>query len=584
MTGALFYIASFIFAVSMLIVYPKKSEKVNFIVDALFSYVSVLCVTSVLAFGLNLFKIPINLFSMSGLFVASGIVAGLGAIIKKKMQHHYLRKNDVIAVIILILVVGIFSLSIFTPYIHANYFNPVDPYNHFLYAMSIVRSESLSGMFFNPLYNGMFIELFAWAMPQSWLYKAFIVSDIYHVILELLFFYAVLLIAVRHKVKKYTLLGISLLYWCSFLMLSFLWGFVYWSMAVMLAEYVCILLKLYVEKEKSSKVLLGFVIAGLFAVTMCYVELTLGTLLTVIVVFLYEHVKDNTMQWNVKYIKYCIAIMFVLAAFIFGGYYFVFYIQKLNFFEALQMGEQHNIGLELVLLFPLVMYILLKTIREQTKFTAVQLAYLANLLVQMVFTIFSIGHVISTYYLQKPYFVLFFLSIVVILEYGSKWTKKNIQYVLLYVVTVLGFLTISYDGVNSSTISLQQSTVVQNLDVLTQYDLSEGILSDNGKIYLMQHAMEEMHGEGDCVTLVISTPGRRGIGLWLDATYDNSAFIWREDSRCSEREMEQLLQEQGATHFMIFYDDLLYIEDLNEYFNSFERVYSNDAGFIGKFK
>ena len=584
MTGALLYIASFIFAVSMLIVYPKKSEKVNFIVDALFSYVSVLCVTSVLAFGLNLFKIPINLFSMSGLFVASGIVAGLGAIIKKKMQHHYLRKNDVIAVIILILVVGIFSLSIFTPYIHANYFNPVDPYNHFLYAMSIVRSESLSGMFFNPLYNGMFIELFAWAMPQSWLYKAFILSDIYHIVLELLFFYAVLLVVTKHKVKKYTLLGISLLYWCSFLLFSFLWGFVYWSMAVMLAEYICIILKLYVEKEKSTKALLGFIIAGLFAVTMCYVEFTPGIVLTVLVAMIYNYVKDKAIKWNIKYVKYGIAAACISAILALAGYYFVFYSRGLGLLEALQMGEQQNIGLELVLMFPLIMYIMVKRIQEHMRLTTLQLAYLANVFLQIVFTILSICHVISTYYLQKTYFILFFLSIIVILEQNTIWTKRNIEYIRLYSVVVLGFLIFSYDGKNSSTFSLQQSTVIQNLNVLTKYDFHEGVLSDNGKIYLMQYAMEELSNDGKVVPLIASTASKRGICSWIEATYDTRSFIWLEDVQCTNERMEEILQKRRATHFLIFYDDLLYIEDLNEYFNSFERIYSNDAGFIGKFE
>ena len=46
--------------------------------------------------------------------------------------------------------------------------------------------------------------------------------------------------------------------------------------------------------------------------------------------------------------------------------------------------------------------------------------------------------------------------------------------------------------------------------------------------------------------------------------------------------MDALLAAKGATHFMIFFDDLLYIDELNDYFNSFERVYQNDAGFIGK--
>lgn len=584
MAGTLVYVIGFIFSVSMLILFPKKQDKVNFIVDSMFSYVTVLCVASLLAFLLNVIKVPITLFSMGGLFALIGIIAAIGTASKKRIQHHFIRKTDIISVFVLVLAVGVFALYIFTPYIHANYYNQVDPYEHFLYAVSILRSGKLSGMFFNSLYNGMFIGMFEWLLPQSWLYKAFIVSDIYHIVLELLFFYAVLRVAGNNKIKKYSLLTISLFYWGSFLMFSFIWGFVYWSMAIMLAEYVVILLKLYMEKSVSSKTLLILMIAGLFAVTMCYIELAPGMALTVFVIVCYDYVHDKKISWNFKYVKYGIFIMLVLAGMAFAGYHYVFGSRGMVFFAVLQMGKQQNIGLELVLMFPLVMYILTGALREKKKLTAFQTAYLTNAAVQILFTVLSICHVISTYYLQKQFFILFFLSIMVILEGCTQWGHKQIQSIGLYAAAALGFLIFSYDGENSSTFSLQQSTIVQNLDIVSNYDFQEGALSDNDKIYLMQYAMEEMRKDGSVIPLIISTPGERGIGLWLDATYNDATVIWLEDISCSEEEMEKLLEGKGATHFMVFFDDLLYIYDLHDYFDSFEWVYRNDAGFIGKFK
>lgn len=583
MAGALVYVISFIFSVSMLVLFPKKQDKVNFIVDGMFSYVTVLCVASFFAFLLNLIKVPITLFSMGGSFAAIGVIAAIGTAFKKSVQHHFLRKTDIISVLVLIFAVGAFALYIFTPYIHANYYNAVDPYEHFLYAVSILRSEKLSGMFFNSLYNGMFIGMFEWLLPQTWLYKAFIVSDIYHIILELLFFYAVLLVAGTNKIKKYSPLGISLFYWCSFLMFSFIWGFVYWSMAIMLVEYIVILLKLYMEKRVPSKTLFGFIIVGLFAVAMCYIELAPGVALTVLMTVCYDYVHDKRISWNFKYLQYGILTLLALAGIAFAGYHYVFGSRGMVFSAVLQMGEQQNIGLELVLMFPLVICILVKVVREKTKLTAFQVAYLTHVIVQVIFTVLSICHVISTYYLQKPFFVLFFLSIMVILEGCTKWTHKHIQCIGLYLVATLAFLVFSYDGKNSSTFSLQQSTIVQNLDVLSNYDFSEGALSDNDKLYLMQYAMEEMRKDGAVIPLIVSTPGKRGIGLWLDATYEDATVIWLEDTNCTEEEMEKLLKEKEATHFMIFFDDLLYIYDLHDYFDSFEWVYRNDAGFIGKF-
>ena len=53
---------------------------------------------------------------------------------------------------------------------------------------------------------------------------------------------------------------------------------------------------------------------------------------------------------------------------------------------------------------------------------------------------------------------------------------------------------------------------------------------------------------------------------------------------CTEEEMDEQLKQRGSTYFIVFFDDLLYIYDLHEYFDSYDRVYQNDAGFIAKVK
>lgn len=199
MVAAVFYVVSFIFAVSMLVLLPKAKEKINAIVDVMFSYVTVLNIAALIAFLINVVGISISLISMGVVFVFIGAVTMMVVILKRKIQTHILRKVDVCAICVLIMAVGLLMLHVFTPYIHANYYNNVDPYNHFLYAQSIVRSGKLSGMFYNSLYNGMFLKLFSWALPQVWGYKAFILSDIYHIMLELIFFYAVILLTLGKK-------------------------------------------------------------------------------------------------------------------------------------------------------------------------------------------------------------------------------------------------------------------------------------------------------------------------------------------------------------------------------------------------
>lgn len=581
MINAIFYIASFFFAVIMITLLPKKEQKINAVTDVMFAYVTTLCVTSLLAFLINLLGVPINLLSMGGIYLCLGIFALIVIAGKKNIQHHVIRKMDVISVALLVSTVGIMMLFIFTPYIHFNYYNQVDPCNHFLYASDIVHSEKLGGMFFNSLYNAMFMEVLAWAVPTSWLYKAFILSDIYHLILELIFFYACI-VASKEKMKKYTPLAWSMFYWWSFLLFSFLWGFIYWSMAAMLVQYVILLIKFQEESKERKKVLWVLMGIGVFAITMCYIEFAPSIVLTLIAIIIYNSYTDGKIKWNMANVKYLVIIAIVFVAVMIVGYHYVFRDRGITSLDALKMGQQQNIGLELVLMLPLAMTIILKSVREKRKLTVLQLAYLTNLSVQILYTILAICHVISTYYLQKTFFILFFLSVVVILEGCATWTRKMYQYIGIAALSVLCFFVLSYDGDDSKTFSIQQSTLIQNLSILSEHNFSEGTLSDNAKIYLMQYAMEELGEEKGNVPLIMSSPVNRGVASWLEATYRDTSFIWVENATCTEEQMTAVLEGRKATHFIIFFDDLLYIYDLHDYFDSFERVYRNDAGFIGK--
>ena len=64
MVAAAFYVLSFIFAVSMLVVLPKTRKKINIIVDVMFSYVTVLNVAAFITFFINILGISVSLVSI----------------------------------------------------------------------------------------------------------------------------------------------------------------------------------------------------------------------------------------------------------------------------------------------------------------------------------------------------------------------------------------------------------------------------------------------------------------------------------------------------------------------------------------
>ena len=196
---------------------------------------------------------------------------------------------------------------------------------------------------------------------------------------------------------------------------------------------------------------------------------------------------------------------------------------------------------------------------------------------QIAMTLFSAIGVISTYYLFKNYLVLWFLVFAVLLEQKRKLSMEMRKKLVTYVVGMACFLTLSYDGDDSGAVSLKHSIYLTNLNFFKETDFSAGYMSDNGKLYLMQYAMEEM--EERPIPVVVSNE-RMGAVSWYRGLYAEGRGFFH--SNWTEEALEAKFDSAGVQYFIVFFDDLLYREQLHDYLDTFERVYENEDGFIAK--
>ena len=579
MAEAAFYVIMFAIAVTALAICPKLSEKVNLLVSIMFSYVTVLCIGALGAFVINAIGIPIRLLTMGIVYFLIAIVGIFICIQKRAVQRLFIRKWDIVALVVCTLAVGLVSLYIFTPYIHINYYNPVDSGNHFLWAMEVVRKERINGMFFAALYNGMIINLFKWVLPATWTYKAFILADIFHVLMELLFFYAVSVILMKKTKKQWSPLVVSLLYWCGYPLFSFAVGaYIYWGMAVMLVEYVLLLLWEYEKRAEGRRYLLVCVLIGCFGVSICYIQLAPGLFLTFFCMIIYHAVQDKKIQVNKKNIIMAICGIAVAGICAFIGYQMIFASRNLKIFEAFRIGSMNANALELLVICPFVVCVLLEIRDRREKWNVFHIGTFIYGGMQFVMTVMSCLGFISTYYLFKSYIVLWFMAFVVLMEKGSYLGKKRWGQWRLYILGVICFLTLSYDGKGSEAVSINQSIFMQNMDVFVNADFSNGYMSDNGKLHLFQYAMEKLPQDSKVQLLV--TNERKGAGGWYLGIYERATYIYQPT--WSREELDTVLERDNVQYFIIFFDDPLYREALKDYLNTYERVYENENGFVAK--
>lgn len=580
MAEAVFYVLTFAAALAALTVCPKTEKKMNLVAGIMFSYVTVLCIGAFGALIINIAGLPVCLASMGIVYILTAFGGTAGCVLKRQIQKFFVRTRDLLAVLICVLVVGILSLSIFTPYIHINYVNAFDPSNHYYWAMEVFRDKRLSGMFFAPLYNGMFISLFQWLLPAEWSYKAFIMADIFHTIMELLFFYAVMEAVTQKSKNKWKPIVLSVLYWCGYPFFCFVVGsYVYWGMAAMLIQYVLLLLKWYEEKTDGKKMILCLTVIGCFSVSVCYIQLAPGIFLTFFGVVIYHMIIEKRLQFSKKSLIALLAGVAAAGICAWIGYQMIFVSKNLGIFAQLKEGSMNTNALELLAVSPFVITVMMEVHKRKEQWNVFHIGMFVYMGMQFIMTLMAGIGLISTYYLFKTYIILWFLVFAILAEKGGYIEERRKKQLGVYVLCVCCFLTLSYNGEDSSPVSMKNSIYMQNLDVFVNTNFEDNYMSDNGKLYLFQYAMEELTDENVTVPLMI-TNERIGAGSWYCGLYERGSYIVRPT--WTEEEFRSDLQAAGVQYFIVFYDDLIYRELLQDHLNTYERVYENENGFIAK--
>ena len=104
MAESAFYLLTFVIAVSVLTICPKLTEKMNFLVGIMMSYVTVLCVGALGAFLMNAAKVTIRILTMGIVYIFIALLGMFVCIQKKTIQRLFIRKWDIVAVVALSLI------------------------------------------------------------------------------------------------------------------------------------------------------------------------------------------------------------------------------------------------------------------------------------------------------------------------------------------------------------------------------------------------------------------------------------------------------------------------------------------------
>lgn len=557
--------------IQMLLAY-KVERKISFIQSIILCFITQVCLGAIGAQILSTIHIYINLISMSIIYIVISLILFVFSIRKRKIQKFLFDRIEIFCFFTICVGVGIVFLLVFTPNILLAYQNS-DPAVHLYSALDVLKNGKISTMYFASLYNALFIEVFQPFVLSINTYKLFILADTLANLFNVLMFFCVALNICKMRFVKGCLPVICFLYYMGWPFFNYaIGGFVYFGWGITLIAYVlCLLIFLDKCSEKKQQILLwGLVLVGCFCTLICYM-LFVPTLAVIVLYALKTTIKKNEIKIDKFKRGFGIAGIAVIGSVSFIIAFYGFFRGNLDYLlQALQTdGWIHNeLYKDFILLVPILVYMLSVRVRERN----VNLIYVALIIVVMyigaTFIVCLLG-VMSAYYYYKEYFVLWFISWLIVVDAIETLLKRNRIGVCIYSGIILLFSAIALLGIDSNVILRSRNLIPNNLmsgenpAILPLYGRTYLFLSqDREEEYLDKSAFIDVceylnENENNKRTVIITSSNY--MGIWF-IPFTGGERIW-VDTRLDLKQALEEVKQMDANTVVIHQNTEVYREN-----------------------
>lgn len=476
------YIIVFLVSLVLVTLIKKSDKPVNAIAMLFSSFVMLLSYDALCALAMTAVHIPVDLLSI----MICNILLSIGAIyiIKRLTGIEKLTLSYVDLVFSLLLFITIFAVGyhIFSGFTIG--YNSGDSTNHFYFAMRTLRSKKVSAMFFDPLYNALFTAICAPFIRPSRIFIPITISDTFMLFCVAEMIYLVVSQRIKSNTHKFFAFIITTLCIFGYPMYSYsVGGFLYLTCALMISCYIIYWMRQYVSDDFSKPVCLIFLITGCISLVFTYAviaPLVIGAV--IIALSIYELTKINPeLRTRFLIITCSIAAVAAFMMSIIVALYLRAENQPVNIGSAISYFTQafrsdgymySRVYSDLLLLFPAIIAVILKSIKEKDVFGIFVFAYTVFIIICF---ILCIKGYMSGYYYYKTYYVLWIIGWMCI----GKWifnSSESIAVRIAYFSTVVFICLTSFFGA--------ENRIYSNFENIAAHH--EGFVEE-AKIYLRVH-------------------------------------------------------------------------------------------------
>lgn len=465
------YLLTIIMLGTGFILFKKSEEKQNIIKWIVIFLVSLLGYNTTICMILGLLKVTSYLWLLSIINLIFAVVLGYKAIKNKDCQKYYVKKQDIVGLIVFLTIFIVIVAKDIKPFDGGLKYGAIDSAIHFRAAkhfsdnlMVFINVEDKTIFDFNVMQTGAYINdgLFMnvvngiTGLEHYYIYEMFEISVL---LLSGLAFYVLIFERIKNKLGFVLSMIILGLYMYAYPYNSYMYGFSYLSVAVAIVTMIVTVVQMLYEKEKINTHLLITIICmlamGLIFSYCLFVPIVFAAIC--IYTFMKDFKEEGKTYLKIFKKKTLILTGILLLITFLGIAYLVvptFFIEgQTNLADALtnQGGIYKALYQNFVFYIPFgIIYIihLVKTIRKKTEIKFLDVfSIVTGIGFIVMYVAMQLGYS-SDYYFYKIYNLLWIAIVAITVNLINEYSDKKIfgkaicVYVIAFLILVIGTITL----------------------------------------------------------------------------------------------------------------------------------------------
>ncbi len=465
----IFYLVSVLLLFTTAMLIKKVEKKINFISSFIMAIIAFLCYQTILAYFLDLVRIPISLLTMGIINILVSIILWSIILLKgKQIQKYTIKKQDILFLGIM-LVINIPILYKEFGMLHNFRYISTDSVMHCQAAITFSKSDFLLDSMtnweaVNPTFmiagyvnSGILMKALVGFIGEFNLYKVYMFMDILYYFMIGYIFYMLISSSERCNTKlKYGLAYIiSILFMLGYPLNSVITGFHYFTLGMLeLIAIIYVIKRIYKQNEKTANILLFLLNT---AIMLTYNLFAPILYLSEFIYFIYQTKQNKEKIISKKFIGKLV-ILFIIPGII-GVSFFILP----RILENIVLENQQQLWIDgyiyinywsnMILFVPVAIYYIVEKAKEGTLNIEIITFFTICFFTLLFFLGLTLGYV-STYYFMKLYYI--FNMILLVLFYkglcriiDANKTGKIVATCLVIIYCILLLLNLIFVNVGA---------------------------------------------------------------------------------------------------------------------------------------